>query len=73
MNHAYRDVYRAHRDEEETRLQVAWELDQRKTRFWPKNFIRWPSPEYMRLGGTRMTCYPFEPVPEQERNMVLLA
>jgi hypothetical protein len=72
MNHAYRDVYRVHRDEEEARLQVAWELDQRKTRFWLKNLIRWPLPEYIRLGGTRITYPPFEPTPEQQRNMVLL-
>ncbi len=73
LNHAYREVYRAHRDQEEITLKSAWTADRRKERSWWKNFVHWPLPEYVRYGNVRITYPPFEPNEQQMANMEALA
>jgi hypothetical protein len=73
LNHAYRDLYKAHREAEDAATQTAWEAahsDQRTA--WQKlrKFKR--RPQYQAAPDRPITFPVFEASPEQRKNMQAL-
>jgi hypothetical protein len=73
LNHAYRDLYRAHRDAEDAAAEAAWEVanpDQRTA--LKKLFKVERKPRYQPALDRPITFPVFEPSPEQRENMLAL-
>lgn len=73
LNHAYRDLYRAHRDAEDAATQAAWEIanpDQRTA--WQKLRNMDRKPRYQPAVGRPITFPVFEASPAQRENMLAL-
>ncbi len=73
LNHAYRERYKAYRDNEEGATREAWESDQLEKRSWWKRALRLPLPEYQRPPDSIFSFPSFEPSDIQIENMTLLA
>lgn len=73
LNHPYRRLYREHRDREDASTQAVWEAANPDYRTWWDKLLRREPPRYVRQPGRPFTCPPFEPSPEQLRNLERLA
>jgi hypothetical protein len=73
LNHTYRELYRAHREAEDTATEAAWEVanpDQRTTLQKLFKIVR--KPRYQPALDRPITFPVFEPSPEQRENMLAL-
>lgn len=73
LNHAYRDLYRAHRDAEDSATQAAWEAahpDQRN--FWQRWRNKEREPRYRPSPDRQVTFPVFHATKEQSENMLAL-
>jgi hypothetical protein len=73
LNHAYRDLYKAHREAEDAATQAAWEAahpDQRTA--WQKLRKLERRPQYQAAPDRPITFPVFEASPEQRKNMQAL-
>lgn len=69
LNHAYREIYRRHRDAEEAETKARWHSEHPDTRTWWDKFRGHKPPEYSRPGDSPFTYPTFEPTSEQVQNM----
>lgn len=69
LNHAYREIYRKHRDAEEAETKARWHSEHLDTRTWWDKFRGHKPPEYSRPGDSPFTYPAFEPTSEQVLNM----
>ncbi|MFM7341503.1 MAG: hypothetical protein ACKO3Q_02275 [Betaproteobacteria bacterium] len=73
LNHAYRDLYRAHRDEEDAATQAAWEAANPDRRnFWQRWRTSERRPQYRPSPDRPLTFPVFEATQEQRENMQAL-
>jgi len=73
LNHPYRELYRRHRDAEETATRTAWEASNPDRRNWWDRLLRREPPRYIRQRGSPVTCPRFEPSRRQLENLVRLS
>lgn len=69
LNHAYREIYRKHRDAEEAETKDRWHADHPDTRSWWDKFLGRKPLEYKRPADSPFTYPVFEPISEQVLNM----
>lgn len=73
LNHAYREIYRKHRDAEEAETKDRWHADHPDTRSWWDKFIGRKPLEYKRPADSPFSYPAFEPTSEQVLNMSRLS
>lgn len=73
LNHAYREIYRKHRDAEEAETKTRWHTMHPDTRNWWDKLRGRNLPEYRRPADSPFTYPAFQPTSEQRMNMERLS
>jgi hypothetical protein len=73
LNHAYREIYRKHRDAEEAETKNRWHADHPDRRNWWDKFRGRKPLEYKKPADSPFTYPAFEPTSEQMLNMSRLS